>query len=468
MAAPMLARLRRRFILAIMGLVGLVLLVVLAASVVSNYQATSSSIEAALDRAVSRGPDAGQRPWVGGQGSNPAPGLFPEILGRPQDGATSGPPHDEHFIPVYVVALNISDLTVLGDNSAFVTIDSSLVREAISAVASKLPQQGLAQGESLTGLLLDPRLFYRVEFSGGKTMALALADASELLGDTLFQIGISALIWLGAMVALFLISLLLSRIMTRPIAEAWERQRRFVADASHELKTPLTVILANNSLLATHPDRTIGEQAQWIASTQAEAQRMDSLVRDLLLLAQADEKEQPQKAQLNALPTVDLSALLGRGLLQFEAVFFERGIELTANITQNVIVRGDAEQLERLIQVLLDNASKYAKPPAVSAFASKGAFVRVNLRSGTGSGTGNSSGNGACALLEITNSGEPIAPDALPHLFERFFRADAAHDDTEGSGLGLSLAQAIVAAHHGSITVSSTPATGTTFTVTLH
>jgi signal transduction histidine kinase len=499
----MLTRLRRRFILITMGLVGLVLLVVLATSVISSYQTTAAGIENALDQAVSKGPDDRQRPWVGGQDTNPLFELFPWIMGRTQDATSLGQGQDSRFTPVYVVALDPSSLTVLGDNSAFVIIDTSLASEAITTVVEKLPRQGLAQDESLDGLLLDLQLFYRVEVFDDGSITIALADASELLDDTLLMTGVSTLIWLGAMVALFFISLLLSRIVTRPVAEAWERQRRFVADASHELKTPLTVILANNSLLTAHPDKTVAEQEQWVHSTQTEAQRMDSLVRDLLLLAQTDDEGKRPKSATSSLPTVDLSALLSHSLLQFEAVFFERNVELTSEIAEGVTLSGETEQLERLIQILLDNASKYAGAPVVAATAAvpslslplpppsspaplqpqspppfpqqqqplplpdvsgermpppDKAAVHISLQRGQG---------GAHALLRVTNTGTPIAPDALPHLFERFFRADAAHSDTEGAGLGLPLAQAIVVAHHGTITVSSTAAAGTTFTVTL-
>ncbi|MDR2586862.1 MAG: hypothetical protein LBC23_01195 [Coriobacteriales bacterium] len=286
------------------------------------------------------------------------------------------------------------------------------------------------------------------------------------------------------MVAFFFISLLLSRIALRPVVEAWERQRRFVADASHELKTPLTVILANNSLLLAHPDKTIAEQEQWVNSTQAEAQRMDKLVHDLLLLAQTDDEETSAAAQAASLQPVDLSALTRRGLLQFEAVFFERGISLTADLAEGITLPGNEEQLERLIQILLDNASKYAKAPEAEGAAKNSEDVEsaaeaesaVAVEGATEVGDGAATvhvellgapASGQHATLRVTNSGPAIDPAVLPHLFERFYRVDSAHSDTEGSGLGLSLAQAIVKAHHGTIEVSSTPTTGTTFTTTL-
>jgi signal transduction histidine kinase len=490
----MLTKLRRRFILITMGLVGLVLLIVLTASVVSSYQTSRARVEQAALEAVDRGLNAWQRPWIGGLGGGSTTGgnglgndlnnslgsdLGSDGGSQPwtqtpsEPGSATLPQENGPFIPVYVVIINSSSFTVLRDNSSFVAIDTSLAAEALTRVAERLEHHNLNPGKSLTGLFLDLKLSYRVEIAeDSSTLTIALVDASSLIDGTLQLAGTSTLIWLGAMLLIFFVSLLLSRVALRPAVEAWARQRRFVADASHEIKTPLTVILANNSLLLAHPERTIAEQVRWVESTQAEAQRMDSLVRDLLLLAQTDEEDggrQRTDTRDAPLPPVDLSALLRHGLLQFEAVFFERGIGLTADIADNVTAPGNVEQLERLIQILLDNASKYAGAPlqgtaapaalAVQAQTLARPTVYVVLRPGTNARQH--------AVLTVVNSGDVIDPAALPHLFERFYRADSAHSDTEGSGLGLSLAKAIVEAHHGTITVASAAPTGTTFTVTL-
>jgi signal transduction histidine kinase len=471
----MLAKLRRRFVLITMGLVGLILLAVLAASVISSYQTTAAGLMAALDQAVDFGSE-GEQPQIGGQ-SEASPLDMLSDLWRPNQEAAPLQ-QGNRLIPVYVIVLDIASGAMIVDNSAFVAIDPAMANEAVTSVLKQMDGQKLAVGDSSTGVLPDLKLFYRVEVPSTNDMAIALADASELFNRTFMLSGVTALIWLIAMVVLFFVSLLLSRIVTRPAAQAWEQQRRFVADASHELKTPLAVILANNSLLTAHSDQTIAEQRQWVESTQAEAQRMDGIVRDLLLLAQTDGAAEGPITRRAPLATVDLSALVKRSLLQFEAVLFERNIALTADIAEGVTVAGNPEQLERLIQILLDNASKYAEPPIdasseassdtpsapwrQSEMVARPAAVRVSLRPGTGGGAG-----AGHAILEVTNTGRPIAPAALAHLFERFYRADSAHSDSEGSGLGLALARSIVEAHHGSITVSSTTPQGTTFTTAL-
>lgn len=458
----MLARLRRRFMLIIMGLVGLVLLVVLAVSVVSNYQNESSHIEQAIASAIDRGPDGQQRPGVGRKDFEPL----------------------DQMTPVYVALVDLESSVVLSDNSNFIYINNTLTADALDKIKALVTAHEKFEAQTLTGLLLNQGLFYRVVIADNGSVTVALADASSLLTRTVQMTLISALIWLGAMIVFFFVSLWLSKLALRPTAEAWMRQRHFIADASHELKTPLTVILANNSLILAHPEKTIAEQERWVNSTQAEAQRMDALVRELLLLAQTDEAaDKKDKSGLfgkrrsvpnppvdpdgtQSRPPLDFSAVVNRNLLQFEAVFFERNIDLQISIAEDVSLDANEEQLNQLLKILLDNASKYAGRPGGSEIAAdKGTtphsrpVVSITLQPG--------SGPKQHAVLQVSNTGEAIAPDVLPHLFERFYRGDAAHSDTEGSGLGLSLAQAIVEAHHGSISATSTAENGTVFTVVL-
>jgi signal transduction histidine kinase len=290
---------------------------------------------------------------------------------------------------------------------------------------------------------------------------------SKLVGDTLQQVGIALIIWVLGVAAFLGISVFLSRIALKPVEVAWARQKQFIADASHELKTPLTVILANNNIMLAHPERSIDDNSQGIESTQLEAERMNGLVRDLLMLAQTDMASGNGGKRVSGLigaggadgagsvsetQTLDLSELTNRSILQFDAVFFERGINQTDDIDDGIAIRGNEKQLNRLLAILFDNASKYCKPAGQP-------WIHVSLkRSGDGKHT---------AVLSVSNSGTPIPADKIPHLFERFYRGDEAHSDAEGYGLGLSLARNIVEAHGGGISVASTAANGTTFTVLL-
>ena len=279
-------------------------------------------------------------------------------------------------------------------------------------------------------------------------VVVCAADGWRSLALVLTAVG------LGALGLLFLLNLVFSRWALRPVQQAWAQQQQFIADASHELKTPLTVILANNAILRQRGSDTIASQRQWIESTQMEAERMQSLVTDMLDLA----RPTPQGAQTSEGPAavVDLSRLVEGEALTFEAVAFERDLTWQCTVAPGIAVRGNAARLQRAVAVLLDNACKYTDP---------GGTVAVTLRAATGD-----------AVLSVRNSGEPIDAADLPHLFDRFYRADKArthnavdseNDGAGGYGLGLAIARDIAQAHKGAIAVTSTAQEGTTFTLRL-
>ena len=240
--------------------------------------------------------------------------------------------------------------------------------------------------------------------------------------------------------------------------QAWSQQQQFIADASHELKTPLTVMLANLSILKSRPQETVADQAQWVESTEVEAERMQGLVNDMLELARPK-----QAPALGAAETrVDFSDLAEGEVLQFEAVAFERGISLESEAEEGLQVTGDEARLKRLAAILLDNACKYAEPQGEDA-----PFINVSLVR-----------EGSFAVLSVRNSGPAIPPEDLPRLFDRFYRVDKSRTKAPaggsadvpskgGFGLGLAIAQDIVRAHNGTIAVTSTNPKGTTFTVKL-
>lgn len=168
---------------------------------------------------------------------------------------------------------------------------------------------------------------------------------------------------------------------------------------------------------------------------------MKGLVDDLLFLAKSDDA---QKAPVMA--QVALSDLVMGSLLPFESVAFEKGVELQSNIQPDLAMLGDGGQLRRLVLILLDNAVKYVGEKGTVRLTLQRQQDRINLT--------------------VQNTGEPIQPDHLAHLFERFYRVDQARDRADGGyGLGLAIAKRIVEAHRGKITVSSTQQDGTVFTV---
>ena len=271
-------------------------------------------------------------------------------------------------------------------------------------------------------------LFYiTVEKDG--MLCLAFTDTAGYQEEVRSTILKSAVLWLVIMALFLLISMIMAKIAVRPVKESWDRQQEFVADASHELKTPLTVILANNNILLS-PERHLEEDdRKWVESNQEEATHMKALVDQLLFLARSDSGD--QKMLLTGL---DLGDMVMGDVLQFEPVAFERGIMIDTDLEPDVRIEGDSTMIKQLIHILLDNACKYA---------SENGTIRVSLKKE----------KQGCTLA-VNNPGRPIPAEDLPHIFERFYRADKARTYQEGAsgyGLGLAIAQSIAQDHKGSI-----------------
>ena len=408
----MIRKLRRKFALTNMLLVALVLLMVFAALVASNYQRLANQSRIALRAALL---------W-----SDEGPDRFEFAAGPPEEASRVS------MVPVFTVTLdeNGEAAEVMGGGN--VSVSSETVERAVA----------LAQGEE--GVIPELDLRYLRETGPDGETRIAFADRGWERSTLWSMVGSFLLVGALALGAFFLISLLLSGLALRPAERAWEQQRRFVADASHELKTPLTVILTNTGILLRHPEQTVAQQRKWVEYIREEAQRMRELVEDLLFLARHDAGRDQAPAQ-----TVDLAELLWSALLPFEPVAFEQGVTLESGIQSGVTVRGRSEELRRLAAILLDNAVKYAGPQGQ---------VRVALARGEKGG----------ACLTVRNTGPAIPPEHLEHLFERFYRADNSRARSSGGyGLGLAIAKSIVDSHRGTITVQSREEEGTCFTVRL-
>ena len=338
------------------------------------------------------------------------------------------------MIPVFSVT--VEDGTVVSIN------DGGHV-DVSEETAAQAAQEAM-DAEQDSGVLSDLGLRLLMEEKPDGTIRIAFADLSWERSTLRTLFLTCLLIWLLAMAAFFFVSLFLASLALRPVEKAWKQQRQFIADASHELKTPLTVILANTGIVLAHPSDTVDSQSKWLGYTQEEARQMKGLVEDLLFLAKSDSARLPtHPAQ------VDLSQLVQGCLLPFEPVAFEAGVALESHIDPGLTLTGDEGQLRRLVRILLDNAVKYAGPPHPA--------VRVALTRQQDK-----------LRLTVHNTGDPIPPEHLPHLFERFYRADAARDRAQGGyGLGLAIAKSITETHRGKISVTSTPDSGTTFTVLL-
>lgn len=408
----MLARLRREFIAITMTLAGLILVVALGSTLVTSYTTQMARTQELLRRALSLDED------------------YSPLLGD-----TSGEMAVDAMLTITVEVSFDGD--VLARSTSPVQISADTLYDVLFEALRSDQDSGSSSSYPISWMRRDTSVGYRI----------ALADTYSRDASLRSQAVADLVIFGVSMLALYAVVRLLASWALRPVEEAWNQQRRFVSDASHELKTPLAVILANTQILEDDPDMP-AEARRWVLSTSEEASHMKVLVEDLLALARADEQTaMGGKSQVRE--GVDLSALVDSCALEFDAVAFERGCTIESDLTPGICVSGDAAQLERVVRILLDNATKYSET---------GTAVRVTLAR-----------DGRRARLAVSNRGEVIDPEDLEHLFDRFYRTDRARERqaTGGFGLGLAIAKSLVEAHGGKISATSTATGGTTFEVLL-
>lgn len=225
-----------------------------------------------------------------------------------------------------------------------------------------------------------------------------------------------------ALVIFFFLSVFLARKIVNPLEESYQKQKQFISDAGHELKTPVSVVSANAELLS----RELGDN-QWLQNIQYENERMGMLVGQLLDLARTEDTT-PQMEHIN------LSRLVDGEALPFESVAFEKGLVLNTNITSNIGVVGNSTQLKQIVSILLDNAIRHSKEQGE---------VWLTLTKEHG-----------FAKLSVINKGDEIPEEQRTKIFERFYRVDTARNSEDKHyGLGLAIAKAIATSHKGHIGV---------------
>lgn len=257
------------------------------------------------------------------------------------------------------------------------------------------------------------------------TMILFVDCARELESFRNFLATSVMVSFLGLFLVLILV-LFFSRIIFKPVAESYEKQKQFITDASHELKTPLTIIDANTEVL-----EMVQGESEWTSSIRNQVKRLASLTQQMVTLTRMEEGG--QKGEMCVLP---LSKTVREAAEPFLFLAEYQGKKLELKIQENIFCRGEEKQIEQLISLLLDNSVKYSTPEStISLILEK---------------------KGKKAILSVTNPSETIQKGDLSILFERFYRTDASRNsETGGSGIGLSVAKAIVAAHKGKIAAYS-------------
>ncbi len=296
----------------------------------------------------------------------------------------------------------------------------------------KNEQQGVHSDDELKELTLeiinsgkesgtkDNLAFYKMEKYGYILVAFADNTVINESAMTLFRY---TLVFGGvAIILFFFLSVFLARKIVNPLEESYQRQKQFISDAGHELKTPVSVVSANAELLA----REIGDNT-WLQNIQYENERMGILVSQLLELART-ENITPQMER------IDFSRLAAGEALPFESVAFEKGLVLNTDIQGDVIIDGNTDQMKQLVSILLDNAIRHSKSQGE-------VYLSLTREHGF-------------AKLSVINKGDEIEPKQRQRIFERFYRIDTARNSEDKHyGLGLAIAKAIASSHKGHIDV---------------
>lgn len=262
-----------------------------------------------------------------------------------------------------------------------------------------------------------------------------VTESYNILSQLLLTFGAISIVMLFV---IFGISLFFARRAITPVEIAYEKQKQFIADASHELKTPIAVIHANADALYANKTETIDSQQKWLDYIATETDRMGKLVSDLLYLAKTD-----SEAINSKLVPFNISHVVTDVLLAMEAIVFEKGITLSQNIEPDLIANGASDKMKQVVIILLDNAVKYVN---------ENGKIEVTLKKSRNH-----------VLFSVTNSGGGIPKESLPRLFDRFYRIDASRAHDGSYGLGLSIARAIIENAGGKIHVTSVEGESTTF-----
>ncbi len=408
---------RKRFVQFNMLLIGLVLLIMVLAIAVYMGRDYYRSLKTTMEQVVaplgafSQAPE-GQR-----------------FAGRQEKPDRRDPGADQDILTIFY---NQEDGTysVLSPNSSY---DEETLGEMLGTIVSQEADFGVLRG------------FYTIYYRTGSGSPYKIALASTgYITHSMLRLCLALLaVWLGAMGLFLLISIHLSKIAVRPMDEAMAREKQFVADASHDLKTPLSVILANNAILMENPEQSVGSLRRWTESTQSAAKRMQGLIGEMLTLADVERPD----VQLT-MESLDAASLVMKTALELESVAYEKGVELETELPDTCDLRTNADYFQRIVGSLTENAIKYEP-----------AGGRVVLRL---------SQKGRRLTLEVCNRSSRIPAEDLPHVFDRFYRGDKSRQgETGGHGLGLAITKEMAERLGGSIVAESSENNGTVFRVQL-
>ena len=328
---------------------------------------------------------------------------------------------------VYTVKYNTSNKVTEVINHT----DNNVSEEKIIQIAENiLESSNTKQGRRIGNLYLDQ---YSYAFQAPNTLTIVDNTSAKAKLESLLKTSI--LIFVLIEIIIIILTVEITRWIIKPVIESFNRQKQFVADASHELKTPIAVIMANAEALEKEP-----EEKKWLNNIKSEADRMNELVTSLLDLAKLEEGKEVQQEE-------NLSKIVEMSVLTFESLMYENKIELKYDIQKDINIKCNSSQIKQLVAILIDNAIKHSETNGKISIALK------KQKNDT--------------VLTVSNRGKEIPKEIREKIFERFYREDESRNrDTNRYGLGLAIAKNIVENHNGKISVESEKGI-TTFKVVL-
>lgn len=305
-----------------------------------------------------------------------------------------------------------------------VILDSTIVHSSGNIKSNEISNfvTTILEKNAKNGIIKD--YIYDIKKIDKDITVISLLENENAVSNIKTMLLFSGIMIIFSLIIIFIIAKKLSLLIVKPVEDSFEKQKQFISDASHELKTPLAVIEANTDVLQDK----VGEN-KWINYIQTEIESMNKLINELLLLAKIENVDNVKEyVQLDISKEVEIL------LSMFESVAYEKGVIIENNITENIILRGNKQDLEHIISTLTDNAIKHTEA---------GNKVIVNLKKEKNE-----------FILEVKNMGDPIPSEEREKIFERFYRIDKSRNRNEKRyGLGLSIAKATIEKYHGKITV---------------
>ena len=412
----MIYRLQRKFILICTVSVLTVIALVFGVILVLNISSMNRNMDMLADR-VSEG--GGRFP--GSMGAKPHLDKIPQENGQGFDFITPETPFStRHF-------------TVFFDKQGEVVRTNTESIYSITEEAAIEYAESVIDDQDARGWIDNYR--YKV-FATEMGKGVVFVDGSMSRSSLMQSMTIAGLVLLGCAALVLILIFLLSKKAVKPIAESYEKQKQFITDANHELKTPLTLILANLDIAEVE----LGKN-EWLDDIRSEGHRMTELVNQLVALSRMDEDSHKMNVT-----EVSFGELVADTVSEFEPLAKERGKVITASVDKEISYAGDEALLHRLVGILMDNAIKYCD---------QGGEITVNLH------------RGRRTVLTVENTYAAVGELELNRLFDRFYRADKARKFTGGYGVGLSMAKAIVENHKGEITAYKKDSTHIGFKVVL-